>query len=116
MILGKKWQYNLQLFWEWMKVILFNAINIIETIDRTNLTDQTKFRLSEITKIENYFNHEIKKWKLNNKKLSKDKILVVLIAASGGVYLISFTLVIGAPVGIKSANFTLVFYLTTWVT
>ena len=44
-----------------MKVILFNAINIIETIDRTNLTDQTKFRLSEITKIENYFNHEIKK-------------------------------------------------------
>ena len=68
---GKKWQYNLELFGEWMKVILFNAINIIETIDRTNLTDQTKFRLSEITKIENYFNHEIKKWKLNNKKLSK---------------------------------------------
>ena len=54
-----------------MKVILFNAINIIETIDRTNLTDQTKFRLSEITKIENYFNQETKKWKLNNEKLSK---------------------------------------------
>ena len=43
----------------------------------------------------------------------KDKIIVVLIAASGEVYLISFTLVIGAPVGTKSANFTSVFYLTT---
>ena len=29
--------------------------------DKTNLTDQTKFRLDEISKIENYFNLEIKK-------------------------------------------------------
>ena len=28
-------------------------------IDKTNLTDQTKYRLNEITKIENYFNSEI---------------------------------------------------------
>ena len=27
--------------------------------DETNLTDQTKFRLNEIRKIENYFNQEI---------------------------------------------------------
>ena len=28
-------------------------------IDRANLTDQSKFRLNEITKIEMYFNQEI---------------------------------------------------------
>ena len=28
-------------------------------IDKANLTDQTKFRLSEISKTENYFNHKI---------------------------------------------------------
>ena len=27
-------------------------------IDKTNLTDQTKFRLNEISKTENYFNSE----------------------------------------------------------
>ena len=35
-----------------------NECNSIE-IDKTNLTDQSKFRLNEITKIENYFNLEI---------------------------------------------------------
>ena len=28
-------------------------------IDKTNLTDQTKYKLNEISKIENYFNSEI---------------------------------------------------------
>ena len=28
-------------------------------IDKTNMTDQTKFRLNEISKIKNYFNQEI---------------------------------------------------------
>ena len=28
-----------------------NKVSSIETIDRTNLTDQTKFRLNEISKI-----------------------------------------------------------------
>ena len=35
-----------------------NECNSIET-DKTSLTDQTKYRLNEITKIENYFNSEI---------------------------------------------------------
>ena len=30
-----------------------------KTTDRTNLTDQTKFRLNEINDIESYFNQEI---------------------------------------------------------
>ena len=40
-------------------------------IDWTNLTDQAKFILNEITKIENYFNQEINQRKTCSKKLSK---------------------------------------------
>ena len=42
-----------------------------------------------------------------------DKILIVLSATSGGVSIISFTNVVGVPVGIASANFTLIFSLAT---
>ena len=42
-----------------------------------------------------------------------DKILIVLSATSGGVSIISFTSIVGAPVGIASASFTLIFSLTT---
>ena len=41
-----------------------------------------------------------------------DKILIVLSAATGAVSIISFTSVVGAPVGIASARFTLIFSLT----
>ena len=40
-------------------------------IDKINLTDLTKFRLNEITKIENYFNQEINQRKSCSKRLSK---------------------------------------------
>ena len=100
-----------------------NECNSIETIDKTNLTNQTKFRLDEISKIENYFIEEINQRKSCSKKLSKyvaafdyiDKILIVLSATTGGVSIISFTSVIGAPVGIVSASFTLIFSLTTGI-
>ena len=42
-----------------------------------------------------------------------DKILIVLPTTSRGVSIISFTTVIGVPVGIASASFTLIFSLTT---
>ena len=63
-------------------------------IDRANLTDQTKLRLNEITKIENYFKQEINPSKSScSKKLSKNvaafdhihKSLIVLRATSGGI-------------------------------
>ena len=41
------------------------------------------------------------------------EILIVLSATTGGVSVISFTSVIGVQVGIASANFTLIFSLTT---
>ena len=89
--------------------------NFIET-DKTNLADQTKYRLNEITKIENYFIEEINQRKWCSKKLRKyvaafdyiEKILIVLSATSGGVSIISFTSILGAPVGITSASFTLI--------
>ena len=73
-----------------------NKCNSIEAIDKTNLSEQTKFRLDEISKIENYFIEEINQRKLCNKKLSKymaafdyiDKFLIVLCATTGGVSII----------------------------
>ena len=94
-----------------------NKNNSLETIDKTNLSEQTKFRLDEISKIENYFIEEINQRKSCSKKLSKyvavfdyiDQALIVLIATSGGVSIISFTSTVGAPVGIASANLTFFF-------
>ena len=64
-----------------------NECNSIQ-IDTTNLTDQTKF---------DYI----------------DKVLIALSATSGGVSVMYFASVIGAPEGIASASFTLIFSLTT---
>ena len=75
-------------------------------IDQSNLTDQTKIRLNKITEIENYFHQEINQRKSCSKKLSKyvtafdyiDQALIVLSATSGGVSIILFTSIVGAPV------------------
>ena len=95
----------------------------MDEINKINLSEQTKFRLDEISKIENYFVEEINQRKSCSQKLNKyvatfdymNKILIVLSATTGGVSLISFTSVIGAPVGIASASFTLIFSLTTGI-
>ena len=44
-----------------------------------------------------------------------DKTLIVLSATSSGVSIISFTGIVGAPVGIASASHTLIFSLTTGI-
>ena len=95
----------------------------MDEIDKTKFSDQTKFRIDEIKKIENYFNSEINQRKLSSKKLSKcvstfnyiDKILIVLNATTGGICIISHASVVGAPVGIASAGFTILFSLTTGI-
>ena len=96
-----------------------NECNSIET----NLTEQTKIGLNKIIEIEDYFHEEINQRKSCSKKLSKyvtdfdyiDKVLIALNATSGGLYIILFTSVFGAPVGIASASFTLIFSLTTGI-
>ena len=100
-----------------------NESNSIEAIDKTNLINQTKFQLHEISKIENYFIEEVNQRKSCSKKLNKyvavfdyiDQALIVLSATSGGVSIISFTSIVGAPVGIASASLTLFFSLTTGI-
>ena len=90
-------------------------------INKINLSEQTKFRLSEIIGIENYFHQEINQRKSCSKKLSKyvtafdyiDKILIVLSATSSGVCIIPSAS--GASAGIASATFTLIFSLTAGI-
>ena len=94
-----------------------NENNAIKAID------ETKFWLSKIIGIENYFYQEINQRKTCSKKLNKDvtafgyidKILIVLSATTSGVSIISFTSTIGKSVGIVSASFTLIFSLTTGI-
>ena len=100
-----------------------NESNSIKAIDKKNLSEQTKFRLSEIIGIENYFYQEINQRKSCSKKIDKyvtafdyiDKILIVLSATSNRVSIISFTNVVRAPIGITSAGLTLFFSLTTGI-
>ena len=95
----------------------------MDEIDKTDMSEQTKLRLNEISKIQDYFNSEINKKISCCKKLSKyvaafdyvDKVLIVVSATSGGVSICSFTSVVGAPVGIARARFTLIFSLTTGI-
>ena len=105
------------------KIKYFLVILKIHEIDQTKLTDQTKFRLYEIKKIDNCFVNDINQQKAYSKKLSRyvtifdyiDKILIVLSATTSGVSIISFTSTIGKSVGIVSASFTLIFSVTTGI-
>ena len=100
-----------------------NEPRFISEIGKIKLSDQIKFRLYEIKRIENYFINEINERKSCSKKLSKyvttfdyiDKILIILSTTSGGISIISFTGIIGEPAGIASASFTLIFSIITGI-
>ena len=87
------------------------------------MSEQIKCRLSAIIGIENYFHQEINRRKSCSKKLSKyvtafdyiEKILIVLSEKSSGVCIILSASVVGAPVRIASASFTLIFSPTTGI-
>ena len=74
-------------------IVSFLVILKMDEIDKTKLSDQTKFRLSEIIAIENYFYQEINQQKSYSKKLNKyvtifdyiDKILIILSVTSSGI-------------------------------
>ena len=93
-----------------------NSIESIEHnfIDTPSLNDQ-QVRLNKIREIEEYFIAEIKERELMSKKFSKyisffhyfDKSLIVLSVTSGGVSIGSIATAIGAPIGIRSASFSL---------
>ena len=99
-------------------MVEYNRSNIYQ-----DLNDQQKYRLNEISEIRGYFTAEIKERELMNEKLSKyivsfdyfDKSLIVLSATSGSISIASFATVIGAPVGITSASFSLAFSICTGI-
>ena len=82
-----------------------------------NLNDQ-EFRLNKINEIKDYFVAEVKERELMNKRLSKhipsfdyfDKSLIVLSVTTGSISVASFATLIGAPVGIVSASFSLAIF------
>ena len=93
-----------------------NKSNSIEAIDRTDLSEQIKFRLDEISKIENFFHEETNQRKFCSKKLSKyvavfDYIDQALI----GVSISLFTSIVGKLVGIACASLTLFFSVATGI-
>ena len=88
-----------------------------------NLADDQQFRLNKINEIRDYFVAEIKERELMSKRLSKyiasfdyfDKSLIVLSVTTGSISIASFATVIGAPVGIVSASFSLAFSISTGI-
>ena len=96
--------------------------NIYPKLSSTQLNDQ-QFRLNRINEIKDYFVAVIKERELMSKRLSKDiasfnyfdNSLIVLSVTTGSVSTASFATVIGAPVGIVSASFSLAFAVSTGI-
>ena len=88
-----------------------------------NISNEQQFRLNKINEIKDYFIAEIKERELMSKRLSKyiasfdyfDKSLIVLSVTTGSISIASFATVIGAPVGIASASFSLAFSISTGI-
>ena len=103
--IGTHW---VALFCNRNEIVYFNSFQIVSI---------------EISKIENYFHEEVNQRKSCSKKLGIhvapfdyiDMILIVLSATTGGVAICPFTSIAGAPAGIASASFTLIFSLTTGI-
>ena len=97
--------------------------NMYPNLTATPLNDQQQFRLNKINEIKDYFVAEIKERELMSKRLSKyiasfdyfDKSLIVLSVTTGSISIASFATVIGAPVGIASASFSLAFSISTGI-
>ena len=90
-------------------------LNLSET-----LSNKQQFRINKINEIKDYFVVQIKERQLMRKRLSKyiasfdyfDKSLIVLSVTTS---IASFATVIGAPVGMMSASFSLAFSITTGI-
>ena len=88
-----------------------------------SLTDQQYFRLNKINEIKHYSVAEIRERELMSKRLSKcissfdyfDKSSIVSSVTTGGISIASFATVIGVPIGIPSASFSLAFSICTGI-
>ena len=97
----------------------FNSVSL----NAATLNDQEQFRLNKINKIKDQFLAEIKERKLMGKRLSKyiaffhyfDRSLIVLSVTTSSISIALFATVIGAPVVIASASFSLAFSIFTGI-
>ena len=97
-----------------------NSHNIYPNLS-ANTSSEQKCRLNKINEIKYYFIAEIKQREQMSKSLSNyivsfdylDKSLIVLSVATCSISIASFPTVIGAPVRIMSATFSLGFSITT---
>ena len=95
----------------------YETHNIYPNLNAIPLNNQQQFRLNKMNEIKLYFVAEIKERELMSKRLSKyiasfdylDKPLIVLSVTTGSISIAPFATVIGAPVGIVSASFSLAF-------
>ena len=86
-------------------------------------SSERQFRLKKINEIKDYSISGIKERELMSKRLSKyiasfdyfDKSLIVLSVTTGSISIASFATVIGAPVGMVSASFSLAFSISTGI-
>ena len=89
----------------------------------TPLSHQQQFRLNKINKIKDYFVAEIKERESLSKRLNKyiasfdyfAKSLTVLSVTTSSTSSASFATVIGAPVGMVSASFSLAFSISAGI-
>ena len=97
--------------------------NMYPNLSATPLNDQQQFRLNEINKIKDYFVAEIKERELMSERLSRyitsldyfDKSSIVLCVTTGSISIVSYATVIGAPVGMGSASFSLAYSVSTGI-
>ena len=86
-----------------------------------NISNGQQFRSNKINEIKDYFTAEIRERELISKNLSKyiasfdylGNSLIILSVAACSISNASFATVIGAPVGIMSASYSLAFTVTT---
>ena len=92
-------------------------------LSATSLNNEQHFRLNKINEIKDYFVAEIKERELMSKRLSKyiaffdyfDKSLIVLSVTTGSIFIAPFATVIGPPIGMASASFSLSFSIFTGI-
>ena len=90
-----------------------NECNSIEAIDKTDLSEKKKFRLEEISKIENFFIKEINPRKSCSRKLNK--YVAVFGYIDQALIVLNETCIAGARARIASASLALFFSLTTGI-
>ena len=86
-----------------------------------NLSNGQQRRLNKINEIKDYFVAQIKERELMSERLTKyiasfdyfDKSVIVLSVATSSISIVSFPTVIGEPVGMMSASYSLAFSITT---